>query len=136
MPKILLVDDDELLTTMYKTRFEAENYTVLIADNGETALECLRKEHPDIVLLDLMLPKGGGMSILEEKNKDESIKNIPVIVLSNLTDDSLKQQVQNLGAKEFLMKAQYTPTQIFETMKKYVSASAAPLPVDQNQHSS
>jgi two-component system alkaline phosphatase synthesis response regulator PhoP len=121
MAKLLLVEDDLFLITMYKTRFEHEGYQVVTAQDGETALALVQQEKPNLVLMDIMLPKMGGVSILEEMRKNQETANTPVIVLSNLTDQTLINQAKQLGVKEFLIKANYTPTQIVEVAKKYVT---------------
>lgn len=120
MPKILLIEDDPFLTNMYKTRFQGEGHEVLVAQDGETALSLLKQTPPHLVILDVMLPKLGGFSILEEMQKSDTLKKIPVIVLSNLADDASVQKAKEFGVKEFLTKAQHTPTQILEVIKKHL----------------
>lgn len=124
MAKILLIEDDPFLTNMYKTRFASEGHEVMIAQDGETALNTLKQTPPNLVILDFMLPKLGGFAILEEMQKTDVLKKIPVVVLSNLTDEASVKRAKELGVKEFLMKAQHTPTQVFEAVKKYLPASA------------
>jgi len=124
MAKILLVEDDPFLTTMYKTRFSSEGHEVLTAQDGEVALEMLKKTPPDLAMLDVMLPKLGGFAILEEMQKSDALKKIPVVVLTNLADEESINKAKALGIKEFLIKAQHTPTQIFDVIKKYLPAPA------------
>lgn len=123
MAKILLVEDDPFLTTMYKTRFTSEGHEVMTAQDGESALNILRKTPPNLVILDVMLPKLGGFSVLEEMQKTDTLKKIPVVVLTNLADEESMKKAKEFGIKEFLVKAQHTPTQIFETIKKYLPTS-------------
>lgn len=120
MAKILLIEDDPFLTNMYTTRFVSEGYEVMVAQDGETALNLLKQTPPNLVILDFMLPKLGGFAILEEMQKTDVLKKIPVVVLSNLTDEASVKRAKELGVKEFLMKAQHTPTQVFEVIKKYL----------------
>ena len=122
MAKILLVEDDPFLTTMYKTRFEKEGHEVMVASDGETALATLKATPPQLVVLDVMLPKIGGFAILEEMQKSDSLKKIPVVVLSNLGSTEAMEKAKAFGVKEFLVKAKNTPTQILETIKKYLPA--------------
>lgn len=124
MAKILLIEDDPFLTTMYKTRFQAAGHEVITASDGEIALAMLRQTPPNLVILDVMLPKIGGFSILEEMQKSDSLKKIPTVVLTNLTDQESIKRAKDLGVKEFLTKAQHTPTEIFEIIKKYLPAPA------------
>jgi len=125
MAKILLVEDDPFLTTMYKTRFSSEGHEVMTAQDGESALEVLKKSPPDLAMLDVMLPKLGGFGILEEMQKTDSLKKIPVIVLTNLADEESIKKAKDFGVKEFLTKAKHTPTEIFTVIKKYLPAAAA-----------
>lgn len=120
MANILLVEDDAFLTTMYKTRFEAEGYSVAVAEDGETALRLLTQNPPSLALLDIMLPKLGGLSILEELARRGITKKIPILILSNLTDQATIAKAKELGVRDFLIKAQYTPTQIVAIIKKYL----------------
>ena len=120
MAKILLIEDDPFLTTMYKTRFAREGHEVITAQDGETALDVLKQAPPNLVILDVMLPKLGGFAILEEMQKSDTLKKIPVVVLSNLTDEDSIKKAKSYGVKEFLTKAQNTPIQIFEVIKKYL----------------
>lgn len=120
MAKILLVEDDPFLTTMYQTRFAGEGHEVMIAQDGETALTMLKQTPPNLVILDVMLPKLGGFAILEEMRKNTTLSNIPVVVLSNLASEEAITRAKELGVKEFLTKAKYTPTQVFEVIKKYL----------------
>ena len=124
MPKILLIEDDPFLTNMYKTRFQGEGHEVTVASDGETALSLLKQTTPHLVILDVMLPKLGGFSVLEEMQKSEMLKNVPVVVLSNLADEASIKKAKELGVKEFLTKAQHTPTQILEVIKKYLPQQA------------
>lgn len=120
MAKILLIEDDPFLTTMYKTRFASEGHEVIVAQDGETALNVLKQTPPHLVVLDAMLPKLGGFTVLEEMQKSDTLKHIPVVMLTNLTDEASMKRAKDLGIKEFLTKAQHTPTQIFEVIKKYL----------------
>lgn len=122
MAKILLVEDDPFLTTMYKTRFEGEGHEVEVARDGEVALSILKHSPPHILILDVMLPRLSGFSILEEMQKSEILRRVPVVVLSNLTDEESIKKAQVFGIKEFLIKARYTPTQIYDIIKKYLPA--------------
>ena len=129
MAKILLIEDDPFLTTMYKTRFVGEGHEVMIAQDGEIALAMLKQTPPHLVILDIMLPKLGGFSILEEMAKNDTLKQIPVVGLSNLIDEASILKAKELGVKEFLTKAQHTPTQIFEVIKKYLPVQPQNTPV-------
>lgn len=118
---ILLVEDDLPMVKMYSTRFKMEGYEVVVANDGEVGLAKAQQLKPRVVLLDLMIPKMGGMEVLERIRKDPSIKDLKVLILSNLSQEKDIARAKELGVKEFLIKSNYTPTQIAEVVKKYLS---------------
>lgn len=118
--KILVVEDDAMISSMYKTKFESDGFDVLTADNGAVGLEIAKKEKPDLIMLDVILPQLDGFSVLEEIKKDETTKNIPVVMLTNLGTDEDKEKGQKLGAVDYLVKASLTPGQISEKIKSYI----------------
>jgi len=116
--KILVVEDDAMISSMYKTKFEADGFTVLIAADGAVGLEMAKKEKPDIIMLDVILPQLDGFSVLEEIKKDEKIKTIPVIMLTNLGTEEDKLKGESLGAVDYLVKASLTPGQVSQKIKQ------------------
>jgi len=116
--KILLVEDDSMISSMYKTKFEADGFEVFIADNGVIGLELAKKEKPDIIMLDIILPQLDGFSVLEQIKKDENIKNTPVIMLTNLGTEEDKKKGETMGALDYLVKASLTPGQVSEKIKQ------------------
>ncbi len=116
--KILVVEDDPMISSMYKTKFEADGFEVFTADNGATGLELIKKEEPDIVMLDIILPQLDGFSVLEQIKKDKTTKDIPVIMLTNLSTEEDKEKGKKMGALDYLVKASLTPGQISEKIKK------------------
>lgn len=118
--KILIVEDDLMVSSMYKTKFQAEGFEVIIADDGAAGLEMAKKEKPDLVMLDVILPQLDGFSVLEELKKDKSTKDIPVIMLTNLGTSEDKAKGEKLGAVDYFVKASLTPMQISEKIKKYL----------------
>ena len=107
-----------MISSMYKTKFEADGFEVLIADNGVIGLELSKKFKPDIIMLDVILPQLDGFSVLEEIKKDQATKNIPVIMLTNLGTAEDKKKGETMGALDYLVKASLTPGQISEKIKK------------------
>jgi len=125
MPKqiknILIVEDEETISAMYKAKLEESgNFKVFTADNGVLGLETAKKEKPDIVMLDVILPQIDGFAVLEELKKSNSTKNIPVIMLTNLGTDEDKEKGKKLGAADYLVKASLTPAQVEEKIKQYL----------------
>ncbi|NTW22760.1 response regulator [Candidatus Falkowbacteria bacterium] len=117
---ILVVEDDPVLSVMYKTKLEAEGYTIFTAANGVEALAEAKAEKPDLILLDIILPQLDGFSVLEELKDDTKTKKIPVIMLTNLGTDEDREKGQKLGAVDYLVKANYTPEQISSEIKKFL----------------
>lgn len=120
MPKILLVEDEKILAEMYKDKFEADGIKTLLAFSAKEALEALEKERPDLILLDILLPRENGISFLKTLRQTKKDLNIPIIAFSNYDDPATKEEAFALGAKEYLIKTEYTPQQIVEKIKRYL----------------
>ena len=118
--KILIVEDDQTISLMYKTKLEADGFDVLIADNGADVLKLAKEQKPSIVMLDIILPQLDGFSVLEALKKDQATKNIPVAMLTNLGTDEDKIKGEKLGAIDYLVKANLTPAQVEEKIKQYL----------------
>lgn len=118
---VLLVEDDTFLLSMYTTKFELENFKVLAAEDGEKGLKMALKENPDIILLDIMLPKIDGLEVLKKLKADSKTKNIPVILLTNLSQKNEIEQAMSLGANDYLIKAHFMPSEVVEKIKKTLS---------------
>lgn len=118
--KILVVEDDKFLIKAYNIKFTRAGFEVITATDGAEGLEMAKKELPKLILLDLMLPKIDGFEFLKRMAADESLKNIPVIVLSNLGQQTDKERALALGAKEYLIKADYSLDEIIEKSNKYI----------------
>ena len=118
--KILIVEDDQMIASMYKTKFEADGFECLMAIDGPAGLEMIKKEKPNLVMLDVMLPQLDGFSILKEIKNDAKTKNIPVIMLTNLSTDEDKKKGEELGAVDYLVKASLTPAEISKKIKDYL----------------
>ncbi|MFZ2970288.1 MAG: response regulator [Minisyncoccia bacterium] len=118
--KILVVEDDKFLIKAYNIKFTRAGFEVITATDGAEGLEMAKRELPKLILLDLMLPKIDGFEFLKRMAVDESLKNIPVIVLSNLGQQTDKDRALALGAKEYLIKADYSLDEIIEKSNKYI----------------
>lgn len=115
---ILLVEDDPVIVRMYSTKLTNSGYEVREAINGQDALEILNTFRPNIILLDLMLPQLDGFGFLQKAK--ELISNIPVIILSNLSQDADKNRAKEYGAVDFLVKADVTPQDVVDTIQKHI----------------
>ncbi len=116
--KILLVEDDPFLLNMYATKFEENNFKVIIANDGEEALNLIKADYPDIILLDILLPRMNGFEVLKRIKTEKTTSLIPVILLTNLSQKNEVEQGLALGANDYLIKARNTPTEVVEKIKK------------------
>ncbi|MEI6597200.1 MAG: response regulator [bacterium] len=119
--KILLVEDDLFLMGMYATKFELENFKVVVAEDGEKAIRIAAKEMPDIVLLDIMLPKQNGFEVLKQLKADKATVNIPVILLTNLSQKDEIDKGLKMGAVDYLVKAHFMPSEVVDKIKKMLN---------------
>jgi len=115
--KILPVEDDPFLLSMYSTKFELENFKVVSASDGEKGLELSKKENPDIILLDILMPKMNGFEVLEKLKDDSLTKNIPIILLTNLNQKNEIEKGLALGANDYLIKAHFMPSEVVSKIK-------------------
>ena len=118
--KILIVEDDSFLSEMYATKLESADFEVIIATDGEQALDKMKLNKPDLVLLDLLMPKKDGFEVLKEKFINSEIKEIPVIVLTNLSQKEQIKKCYELGAKDFLIKAYFVPTEVIKKIRNLI----------------
>lgn len=117
---ILVAEDDTMMNNMYKTKLENDGYEVEAAYNGAEALKAVREKKIDLVLLDIIMPQLDGFTVLKEMNADARLKKIPVIMLTNLGTDEDRKKGQEMGAVDYLVKANFTPDQVSEKIKKYI----------------
>lgn len=118
--KILLVEDDMVLVELYETAFDLEGFKTLKAENGEVGLSVLQKENPDIILLDVLMPKMNGFEFLKEIKKIKKLKNIPVLLLTNLGESKIdmnKELAFALGIQGYLIKAKNNTDQVIKRIK-------------------
>ena len=109
---VLLVEDDTFLANIYKTKFEMEGFKIISADNGEKGLSEAKKKKPDIILLDILLPKMDGFAVLEALKADEGVKEIPVILLTNLGQKDDVEKGLEMGAVDYMIKAHFKPSEV------------------------
>jgi len=121
MSKILLIEDDALFVKMYQKKLDHEGLTLIAAYDGEQGVEMTKSEKPDLIVLDLMLPKMAGSEVLKEIRDDPATSSIPVIILTNLSTSSEEvNRCIEMGAKETFLKTDVTPGQIIEVIRKYI----------------
>ncbi|MEK7644427.1 MAG: response regulator [Patescibacteria group bacterium] len=115
---IVLVEDDTFLANIYKTKFEMEGFKVSVAEDGLSGVEEVKKKKPDLVLLDILLPKMDGFAVLEALKKDPDVKAIPVILLTNLGQKDDVDKGLSMGAADYLIKAHFKPSETVDKVKK------------------
>ena len=122
--KIVIVEDDRFLSLVLKGRLEKEGYNVIPAYDGEEGLALIKKELPSLVVLDLVMPKMTGFELLERLSTDPQISRIPVVVASNLGQDSDIQKVKNLGVRDYYVKVQTSVDELVRMFKTIMDNGA------------
>lgn len=115
--KILIIEDEKVQMDMYRTRFEKAGFKVITARNGKPGLELAKRQRPDLILLDIVMPLVNGFRVLEKLKKDTQVKDIPIVILSNLSQKEEIEKGLKLGAEEYIVKTSLTPSQIVEKIK-------------------
>ncbi len=123
MPSVAIIEDDQAISGMYRFKFEAEGYKVETAENGKLGLELAEKMKPDIVLLDLMMPEMTGDEMLAKMRATTWGKHIKVVILTNKGEQEIPPEVRELGVSAVILKADMTPRQVAELVKKHLSAA-------------
>lgn len=124
--RILVVEDTELLRRMYRDRLVQDGYDVMDAADGLAALSILREEHFDLILLDLIMPRMGGIQVLEAVKQDPRTQSIPVVVLTNLGEEATIEHAVSLGAVDYLIKNETRPADVAEKVKLVLESFAVP----------
>lgn len=119
--KIAIIEDDQAISQMYRLKFEAEGYEVDTAENGKLGLELVEKMKPNIILLDLMMPVMTGGEMLKKLRDASWGKNMKVIILTNMGEQEIPEDVKSLGVSAVILKADMTPRQVAELVKKNLS---------------
>lgn len=121
MTKIAIIEDDQAISQMYRFKFEADGFTVETAENGKLGLKLAETMKPDIILLDLMMPEMTGDQMLKELRKTSWGKDTKVIILTNMGEHELPDELQALGVSGVILKADMTPRQVADLVKKQLS---------------
>jgi CheY-like chemotaxis protein len=127
MQKILIVEDNELVANIYRNKFSVEGYQVEIALDGLVGLEQVRNFRPDVVILDLMLPKMTGVELMKKIRSEPDFEKLPVIAFSNTYLSNMVQEAWKAGATKCLSKANCTPKQVIEVVRSALSQSGVPV---------
>ena len=117
MAKILIIEDDQFLSELITKKLDEEGFKVVLALDGEKGWDMVQKEKPDLILLDLLLPGIDGFEVMERMKKDQTLSKIPIIVISNYGQESKIQRAMSLGAKDYLVKANFTTGEIADKVR-------------------
>jgi len=121
MPKkILIVEDEKIMRDLLAMKLEKEGYEISMATDGQEGLETMRKIKPDLILLDIIMPRMGGFEVMEEMSKNPQLKKIPVIIISNSGQPVELDQAIKLGAKDWLIKAEFDPREVIDKVVKQI----------------
>ncbi|KKP85714.1 hypothetical protein A2011_00755 [candidate division CPR3 bacterium GWE2_35_7] len=119
--KILIVEDDEFLSSLYKELLTEEGYNVDLMKDGQTGLDVAKKGGYDLILLDIMLPKMDGLQVLKTLEESNNEKNGPIVMLTNLGQDSIVRDALKNGASGFLIKSSMTPDQVLHEVRVFLN---------------
>lgn len=120
MKKVLVVEDEELIADLLQRKLQKQGYYAFVARDGEEGLERIKAERPDLVLLDILLPRLNGFEVLHEMKKDEELKKIPVIIISNSGQSSEIDKAKEIGVRDWLIKTEFDPEEVVEKVKKQI----------------
>lgn len=120
--KVLLVEDEKNIILGVRTCLDAVGYKVEVVEDGSDALESVAREHPDLILLDLLLPKVDGFEVLKQLKGNEATSGIPIIVLTAKAEEEDRQRVMNLGADNYMTKP-FKPQELWDMLKEYLPDS-------------
>ncbi len=123
MKKILFIEDEASLQKTLGELLRGEGYEVISALDGESGLNLARTQSPDLIILDLILPKIHGLDVLKELKKDDTTREIPIIILTNLEDMASVEKALELGATTYLVKANYTLEEVLEKIKNALKSN-------------
>ncbi len=120
LPKILIVEDEESLLELYKLRLQQAGYSVFVAGDGEAGVLMAHNSHPDLILLDILMPKADGYDMLRELKGSKDMRDIPVIIFSNLSQKDEIEKGLKLGARDFIVKTSVTPGELVGRVQQYL----------------
>jgi len=116
--KVLIIEDDSYISDMYRIKLESENFETTVAGDGIAGIKALEKQKPDIILLDIVMPRVDGFSVLKIIEKNPELKKIPVILLTNLGQKENVERGLEMGAVSYIIKAHFTPSEVVEKVKE------------------
>ncbi len=121
MSKILIIEDDPLMRRMYQKIFTFEKYSVVMAANGEDGMVKVKSQKPNLILLDIMMPKMNGLQVLAKLKSDPDTKKIPVVVLTNLAGKQDAETAMAKGAVKYIIKSEHDPKAVAKMVKQILA---------------
>ena len=115
--KVLIIDDEKGILKMYSQFLKNAQMEVLTALDGETGMKMAKEQKPAVILLDIIMPRYNGLDVLRDIRKDPSLKDLPVLLLTNLPEESTGDKAKELGASGYLVKAEYEPKMLVDVIK-------------------
>lgn len=122
MTKIAIIEDDAVISQMYRMKFEADGFDVQLANNGKRGIALAENFHPDIILMDLQMPEMDGVTALSIIRKEAWGKDTPIIILTNLGEEEAPKEIRDYGIHSYIVKAELTPRQVVQRVKEALSA--------------
>ncbi len=122
-PTILIVDDDPFILDMYVLKFQEKGFAIAIAKNGKDALKKMKETSPRVMLLDIVLPAMDGFEVLRTLKEDPALRDVKVILLTNLGQKEDVDRGMKLGADDYIIKAHFTPNEVVEKVKRVLGIS-------------
>src|SRR3990167_6177132 len=115
--KVLIIDDEQGVLKMYGDYLKMEGIEPLTASDGQAGIQLAKEQKPDVILLDIIMPRYNGLDVLKDMKKDEELKNIPIFLLTNLPQESSGDKAKALGANGYLVKAEYEPKMVLDVIR-------------------
>jgi CheY-like chemotaxis protein len=121
MKKILLIEDEDLIVKLLGKKLVSLGYEVVLATNGQEGIESMRKITPDMILLDIVMPRMGGFEVLAEMKKDPALAKVPVIIISNSGQPLELEKAKKMGVVDWLVKTEFDPREVAEKIEKHIN---------------
>jgi CheY-like chemotaxis protein len=120
---VAIVEDDPPIAQMYRIKLELAGYSVEIAADGESGLAMVKKDKPDLILLDIMMPHMNGDEVLKKLRSDPELSDIPVVILTNIANEELQKKIERLGVAGYIQKSDYTPREVLAVVDELMHHS-------------
>lgn len=119
--KILIVEDDAFLSGLYVKKFSEEGFDVFVSMDGVKGLETAKKQRPDLIILDILLPELNGYDVLASLKKEKATSEIPVVMLTNFFQKEDINKCLKMGARDYLIKSHFMPSEVVDKVKKILN---------------